>query len=141
MSSTASNSTEPGAPPPNSGPSRSAIVMVVVTLGLLGALVWALHPDQPQLTPAPLVPVSSACPKVQQAFIPTNYTDLPGGLLDGLSREQRNRALYRLNMEPCTCGCGLSVAACRVNHPACEISQKLAEKIVAEVRAETRKPK
>ena len=115
--------------------------MVVVTLGLLGALVWALHPDQPQLTPAPLVPVPAECPKAQQAFVPTNYTDLPGGLLEGLSPKQRNRALYRLNMEPCTCGCALSVAACRVNHPACEVSKKLAEKIVAEVRAETRKPK
>jgi hypothetical protein len=115
--------------------------MVVVTLGLLGALVWALHPDRPQFTPAPLVPVPSECPKVRQAFIPTNYTDLPGSLLEGLSREQRNRTLYRLNMEPCTCGCGLSVAACRVSHPACEVSKKLAEKIVAEERAETRKPK
>jgi hypothetical protein len=115
--------------------------MVVVTLGLLGALVWALHPDQPQLTPAPLVPIPGECPRVQQAFIPSNYTDLPGGLLEGLPREQRNRALYRLNMEPCTCGCGLSVAACRVNHPACEVSRKLAEKILAEVRAETHKPK
>ena len=115
--------------------------MVVVTLGLLGALVWALHPNQPHLTPAPLVPVPSECPKVQQAFIPSNYTDLPGLPLDGLSREQRNRALYRLNMEPCPCGCNLSVAACRVNHPACKTCQKLAEKIVAEAQAEKTKQK
>jgi hypothetical protein len=115
--------------------------MVVVTLGLLGALVWALHPEQPRLTPAPLVPVPSECPKVQQEFIPSNYTDLPGVPPEGLSREQRSRALYRLNMEPCTCGCALSVAACRVLHPACAVSKKLAEKIIAEVQAEKRKQK
>jgi hypothetical protein len=78
---------------------------------------------------------------VQQAFIPSSYTDLPGLPLDGLSREQRNRALYRLNMEPCPCGCALSVGACRVLHPACEVSKKLAEKIIAEVQAEKTKQK
>jgi hypothetical protein len=139
MSSTPSNSTEPCGPAPASGPSRGAVVMVVVTVGLLAVLVWALHPDQPPFTPAPLEPVPTECPKSQREFIPTNYTELPGVLPEDLSPKQKNRALYRLNLEPCTCGCGLSVAACRVSHPRCEISKQLAEKIIAEVRTEGEK--
>jgi hypothetical protein len=115
--------------------------MVVVTLVLLAALVWALHPHQPSFTPAPLQPAPAECPKTQREFIPTNYTELPGVLPEGLSPKQKNRALYRLNMEPCTCGCGLSVAACRVNHPRCEISRRLAEKIIAEVQMEGERPR
>jgi hypothetical protein len=139
MSLLPSNSTEPGETPRPSAPSRGAIATVVVAISLLGALVWALHTSQPRITPAPLVPVSSECPQLRRAFIPSNYTDLPGLPLDRLSHEQRNRALYRLNTEPCPCGCNLSVAACRVYHPACEACRQLAEKIITEVQAE--KPK
>jgi len=41
-------------------------------------------------------------------------------------------ALKRLNEEPCTCGCGLTVAQCRINDPSCGISLPIAKKIVEE---------
>ncbi len=112
---------------------------MVITLGLLAALTWALAPARVHFTPAPLDPPPADCPKVPREFVPSNVTEIPDLPLLELSTAQKNRALLRLNMEPCTCGCGLSVASCRVEHPACETSRKLALKIVAEVEAETRK--
>jgi hypothetical protein len=43
--------------------------------------------------------------------------------------------LKRLNVELCSCGCGYTIAQCRINDSTCAISPPLAEKIVAEVRA------
>ncbi len=137
MSSTESTSSEPAAGGPASGPSRDSIALVVVTLALLVALAWALHPDRPGLKPAPLEPPRADCPKVNREFIPSNITEIFDPSLEGLTPKQRNRALYRMNMEPCSCGCSLSIAACRVNNPACETSKKLAEKIIKEVKEES----
>jgi hypothetical protein len=109
--------------------------MVVVTLGLLAALVWALAPRPVHYTPAPLVPAEADCPKIAREFVPTNITGLSGPLLVGLTPEQKMRALYRLNMEPCPCGCNSSVAYCLITYPHCQISRKLAEKIVAEIKS------
>jgi hypothetical protein len=135
MDSTPANSTSPGEPARSSGPQRGAVAMVALTLGLLGALVWALTPRPAHFTPAPLGPAPPDCPKLAREFVPTNITGLPGSLLVGLSPEQKMRALYRLNMEPCPCGCNSSVAYCLITYPNCETSRKLAEKIVAEVKS------
>lgn len=113
------------------------MVLVGVTLALLTALVWALNPTQPGFTPAPLRPQPPGCPKISREFMPTNITDLPDLPLQALSREQKNWALLRMNLEPCPCGCGLSLAACRVNNSTCEISSKLAKQIVVDVKGET----
>ena len=72
---------------------------------------------------------------VQREFLPSNVTEILEPSLADLSPVQKNRALYRMNMEPCPCGCSLSVAACRVSNPHCEVSKSLAEKIIEEVRA------
>lgn len=133
-----SSSTDPQPTPP-AGPSRGAVAAVVVTLGLLAALTWALAPRRVHFTPAPLEPLPVDCPKVAREFVPSNVTEILDPPLSGLSAAQKNRALYRVNMEPCTCGCGLSVAACRVEHPVCETSKHLARKIVAEIPAEAGK--
>ena len=61
-------------------------------------------------------------------------TDVPGLALDTLTPEQKTAALKRLNNEKCGCGCGLTVAQCRINDPSCTTSLPAAEKIVAEVR-------
>jgi hypothetical protein len=140
MSSTESNSSDPEAKRAAPGPSRSSVGLVVVTMALLAALVWALTPGRPAFEPAPLHPPPRGCPKYISEFTPTNYTEVPGVSLDGLSKEQKNRALFRLNMEPCPCGCNLSIAACRANHPQCEACKDLAQKIVAEERGERRAP-
>lgn len=137
MSSTESASNEPSAPGRARGPTRGSVALVAVTLALLAALAWALKPDRPNLKPAPLDPPVEGCLKVQREFLPSNVTETLDPPLGDLTPAERNRALYRMNMEPCTCGCSLSVAACRVTNPDCGTSKALAEKIIAEVRAES----
>jgi hypothetical protein len=42
---------------------------------------------------------------------------------------KRTEAIKALNAEDCTCGCTLTLAACRINDPECTISLPLAQKI------------
>jgi hypothetical protein len=62
-------------------------------------------------------------------------TDVPGLDLDALSPSQKTMALKRLNEEKCTCGCGFTLAQCRINDSSCNVSLPIAEKILAEIRA------
>ncbi len=64
-----------------------------------------------------------------QAVLATNAkaTDIPGLDLSMLTTEQKTAALKRLNEEACGCGCGLTIAACRINDSTCGVSPKLAE--------------
>ncbi len=62
-------------------------------------------------------------------------TDVPGLDLAKLTSAQKTAALKRLNEEQCTCGCGLTVAQCRINDPSCGVSLPIAEKIVADVKS------
>jgi thiol-disulfide isomerase/thioredoxin len=62
-------------------------------------------------------------------------TDIPGLDLSSLTPEQKTAALERLNEEPCDCGCGLTIAQCRINDSTCAVSPKLAAQIVADVKA------
>jgi thiol-disulfide isomerase/thioredoxin len=62
-------------------------------------------------------------------------TEIPGVDLSGLTAEQKTVALNRLNDEACGCGCGMTIAQCRINDSTCAVSPKLADKIMAEVRA------
>jgi thiol-disulfide isomerase/thioredoxin len=62
-------------------------------------------------------------------------TEIPGVDLSVLTSEQRTLALNRLNDEACGCGCGMTIAQCRINDSTCAVSPKLADKILAEVRA------
>jgi thiol-disulfide isomerase/thioredoxin len=57
--------------------------------------------------------------------------DVPGVDLSGLPPERRAEVLQALNSENCTCGCGLSVAKCRIDDPQCDVSLPVAKKIVA----------
>jgi len=72
-----------------------------------------------------------------QAALATNAkaTDIPGVDLSSLTADQKTAALKRLNEESCDCGCGLTIAACRINDSTCAVSPKLAERIVADVKA------
>jgi thiol-disulfide isomerase/thioredoxin len=49
-------------------------------------------------------------------------TKIPGVDLDRLSPAAKAECLKQLNEEHCTCGCGLTLAACRINDPTCSIS-------------------
>jgi thiol-disulfide isomerase/thioredoxin len=61
-------------------------------------------------------------------------TKIPGINLDQLTPAQKAYALKRLNEEKCTCGCGLTLAACRINDPNCAFSLPLAQKIVEDAK-------
>ncbi len=60
-------------------------------------------------------------------------TEIPGLDLSVLSPEHKIAALRRLNEDTCTCGCQLTLAQCRINDPACEISLPLAQTVVQEI--------
>lgn len=62
-------------------------------------------------------------------------TELPDVDMKGLTAAQKKAALKRLNSESCTCGCGLTVAQCRINDTTCPVSQKIAAQIVQEVKS------
>lgn len=129
MSSAESNSNEPQPAP---GPPKGSIAAVVVSLALLAALAWAIRPRRTNFKPAPLDPQPPGCLMLPHSFVPTNLTEIPDPSLDALPPAARNRALLRMNMQPCPCGCNLSVASCRVSNPNCEASADLAKQIIAE---------
>jgi thiol-disulfide isomerase/thioredoxin len=62
-------------------------------------------------------------------------TDLPDVDMKGLTAAQKTAVLKRLNSETCTCGCGLTLAECRINDTTCPVSQKLAAQVVQEVKS------
>ena len=59
--------------------------------------------------------------------------ELPGVDLSRLSPPQKQAALHRFNAEACTCGCGFTLAQCRIYDHNCAISKSRTEKIVAVV--------
>jgi thiol-disulfide isomerase/thioredoxin len=55
---------------------------------------------------------------------------IPGIDLSTLSSGKRAEALQALNTEHCTCGCGLTLAQCRLDDPDCTVSLPLAQALV-----------
>jgi Na+-transporting methylmalonyl-CoA/oxaloacetate decarboxylase gamma subunit len=132
MSSNESNSNNASPPAAPEGKPRSSVGLVALSLVLLAALVWAMAPARTRFEPAPLRPAPEGCPQSAPAFVPSDATEIPGADLSSLSQAQRRHVLFRLNMEPCPCGCNTSIAACRIGHPTCPLCKDLVEKIVAE---------
>jgi thiol-disulfide isomerase/thioredoxin len=58
---------------------------------------------------------------------------IPGIDLASLPLAKRTEALQKLNAQPCTCGCDLTVARCRVDDPSCSVSLPLAKDIVKQI--------
>jgi thiol-disulfide isomerase/thioredoxin len=58
---------------------------------------------------------------------------IPGIDLAGLSPDDRANVLQQLNTEHCTCGCGLTLAQCRVDDPTCGVSLPLAQALVKKI--------
>ena len=132
MSSNESNSSSAPPPPAPEGKPRSSAGLLVLSLILLAGLVWAMAPGRAKFAPAPLRPVPSGCSLKAPDFVPSDATEVPGVDLSSLSVEQKNHIIFRLNMEPCPCGCNNSVVACRINHPTCPMVKDVVDKIVAE---------
>lgn len=137
MSSDESNSNSPQSPAAPPRKPRSPAGIAALSLALLAAMVWAMAPTRARFHPAPLRPVPPGCPRALPDFVPTDATEIPGVDLGSLSKAQRNHVLYRLNMEPCPCGCNTSIAACLMNHPSCPLCKTLVQKIIAEEKGAT----
>jgi thiol-disulfide isomerase/thioredoxin len=60
---------------------------------------------------------------------------IPGIDLSALPGERRAEALQALNSEHCTCGCGLTLAQCRLDDPDCSVSLPLAQALVKKIAA------
>jgi thiol-disulfide isomerase/thioredoxin len=58
---------------------------------------------------------------------------IPGVDLASLPVAKRTEALQKLNSQPCTCGCDLTLARCRVDDPSCSVSLPLAQQIVKQI--------
>ena len=61
---------------------------------------------------------------------------IPGIDLSTLSADRRAEALQALNTEHCTCGCGLTLAQCRLDDPDCTVSLPLAQALVKRIAAQ-----
>jgi hypothetical protein len=85
-----------------------------------------------RIKPAPLDPATGLCKPSEGEFQPSNLTEIPGVPLDEFADRVKNHILLRLNMEPCTCGCALSLASCRAGNPQCPVSPHAVETIVKE---------
>lgn len=60
---------------------------------------------------------------------------IPGIDLSALPSERRAEVLKALNSEHCTCGCGLTLAQCRLDDPDCSVSLPLAQELVKKMAA------
>lgn len=61
-------------------------------------------------------------------------TTIPGIDMTGLPAAEKEALLKTLNTDRCTCGCGLTVAQCRINDPSCEVSLPLAQRLLESAR-------
>jgi thiol-disulfide isomerase/thioredoxin len=62
---------------------------------------------------------------------------IPGIDLSKLTPEQRTKVLQTLNSEQCGCGCGQTIAQCRLEDPDCTVSLPTAQEVVKRIVAET----
>ena len=62
-------------------------------------------------------------------------TELPGVDFSRLNEQQKTAALRQMNAKSCDCGCGLTLAQCRINDSACRVSLALAGQIVDRISA------
>jgi thiol-disulfide isomerase/thioredoxin len=60
-------------------------------------------------------------------------TSVPGVDLTSFTPAKRTEAIKALNAADCTCGCGLTLAACRINDPECPVSLPAARELVAKM--------
>jgi thiol-disulfide isomerase/thioredoxin len=66
---------------------------------------------------------------------------IPGVDLSSLTPDQRGAALAKLNADACSCGCGQTIAQCRLDDPTCTVSLPLAQKIVQAIAASPSRPR
>jgi thiol-disulfide isomerase/thioredoxin len=65
-------------------------------------------------------------------------SQLPGVDLSKLTPEQKTVALRRFNEQMCSCGCGYTLAQCRIYDHNCNVSKTATDKIIADLSAATK---
>jgi hypothetical protein len=136
---------EPAVAAPRSRvPTFLFVFALVVSAG--GGLWWAtqLKPRTPSgdtaaaaAKPDTLVPdtVQIIHPrKISSNPAPITAADLPGFDCDGLTPGQIRWLYHKAHLEQCSCGCGWSVADCRINDPNCPKSPGRSKEMVAEAK-------
>ncbi|HLI30901.1 MAG TPA: hypothetical protein VKV79_07380 [Terriglobia bacterium] len=108
------------------------MILLAVVMAMLAILVASFYPSMPHLKPAPLVAYPPGCVAASHVFVPTNVTRFPDPALRSLSASARNRALLKINMQECTCGCAQSIVACQLSNLHCATSRKLLEQAITE---------
>ena len=68
-------------------------------------------------------------------------TELPGVDFSQLTAAQKSAALRQMNAKSCDCGCGLTLAQCRINDSACRVSLALAGQVVDQISGRAPKSK
>jgi thiol-disulfide isomerase/thioredoxin len=68
-------------------------------------------------------------------------TELPGVDFSKLTVAQKSTALRQMNAKSCDCGCGLTLAQCRINDSACRVSLALAGQVVDQISGRAPKSK
>ena len=57
-------------------------------------------------------------------------TEFPGLDLTALNPDQKKAVIRKLNEENCTCGCGMTLAQCRINDAKCGVSLAMSKKVL-----------
>ncbi len=124
-----------------------------IALLAIGALIAGLSvawlqwqpPRQPRSRGAPGANLDPSEDVIHQALgqadqdsaaIKTRWVDeVPGFDLSGLDSSGREIFVRFANAERCTCGCGYTLAACRVYDSSCEVSTPRVQALLDSVRA------
>jgi protein-disulfide isomerase len=81
---------------------------------------------------APVCVLAAVCAFAQADW--TTATDLPEVDFKGMTPAQQKEALDLLRAEPCTCGCDMKLAECRIMDPKCHDSRALAYIVTEGIR-------
>jgi hypothetical protein len=123
-----------------------AIAATAVLAFGLGAAWWNWQSTRgPQLkrpTPVDIVPDSSVIQQALSLAAPVDSSalkmrwvdEVPGFDVSALSASRREIFVRFANAERCTCGCGYTLAACRVYDSTCEASGHRVETLLDSVR-------
>lgn len=103
-----------------------------------------LHPDVTELETQVLSGMTTNA-RIERTDDPTRVLlenaaqakEIPGVDLASMTPAARTAALKALNAEDCTCGCGLTLAACRINDPTCSVSLPIAQALAKKIAAST----
>lgn len=83
--------------------------------------------------------VQALVPAMADSSLKRRWVDEVKGVdVSGLDISQRSRFVGLANAEPCTCGCGFTLAACRSYDPTCPVSLPRAEALRDSIRSAQR---